>query len=203
MSDRTLVKVFADGDFIGFKTFSRKWKSSPRFLISRHELEVLERENSVTSKDINSFAVLRRNTAAGTLSIEFSWLRRSSLDLFGHSEAVALPYDKLAEFIYASTQKDGPKTWSTLSLERTAEPEIIFNDTAGLRKCLENRIVRKKLTRALRDCFRGYERVILYNDFVPYSFFFRSFISGEPYICGGLIFHSCDDMAKAYYSIHT
>ena len=203
MSDRTLVKVFSDGDFIGFKTFSRKWKSSPRFLVSRHELDVLERENSVISKDINSFAVLRRNTADGTLSVEFSWLRRRSHDLFGRSEAVTLPYDKLVEFIYASTQEDGPKTWSTLSLERTAEPEIIFNDTAGLRKCLENRIVRKKLSHALRDCFCGYERVILYNDFVPYSFFFRTFISGELYISGGLIFHNCGDMSKAYYSIHT
>lgn len=203
MSDRTLVKVFADGGFIGFQTFSQRWKSSPRFLVSRHELEVLERENFVISKDINSFAVLRRNTAAGTLSIDFSWLRRSSLDLFGRSEAVTLPYDKLAEFIYASTKEDGPKTWNTLSLERTAEPKIIFNDTAGLRKCLENRIVRKKLSHTLRDCFHGYERVVLYNDFVPYSFFFRPFISGEPYISGGLIFHSCNDMAKAYYSIHT
>lgn len=203
MSDRTLVKVFADGDFIGFKTFSRKWKSSPGFLISRHELKVLERENYVISKDISSFAVLRRDTAAGTLSIEFSWLCRSSLDLLGHSETVILPYDKLAKFIYAGTQEGGPKTWSTLSLQRTAEPEIIFNDTAGLRKCLENRAVRKKLSHALRDCFRGYERVVLYNDFVPYSFFFRSYISGEPYISGGLIFHSGEDMKKAYYSIHT
>ena len=42
-----------------------------------------------------------------------------------------------------------------------------------------------------------------YSDYVPYSFFFREILSGQPGICGGLILHGQEDLKTAHYSIHT
>lgn len=47
------------------------------------------------------------------------------------------------------------------------------------------------------------DEVHLYNDFTPYSFFFREFAGGRACLCGGLILHGQEDMNKAYYGLHT
>ena len=47
------------------------------------------------------------------------------------------------------------------------------------------------------------DEIHLFNDFVPYSFFFREYRNGQPVVCGGLILHGQEDMSKAYYGIHT
>ena len=83
---------------------------------------------------------------------------------------------------------------------------IVFYDHEGLRTCLENKTVRGKLARALRDNFRCYraEQISFYHDFVPYSFLFQETRNGRVGIVGGLILHNGeDDLKKAYYSIHT
>lgn len=45
--------------------------------------------------------------------------------------------------------------------------------------------------------------IYLYNDFVPYSFFFREFRNDRAVMCGGLILHGQEDMSRAYYGLHT
>ena len=205
VNDRILVKVYADEYCIGFKTVSRKRKSKQRFLVTRDELARLAHEQSVITRDIHSFAILRRDTAAGTLSIDFSWLNGGcGGTLTGWEETVTLSYDALMAFVEASAQEGGPVTWKALSIQQTTTPQIVFVDQDGLRRCLENKTVRGKLARALRDNFQGYERVVLYHDFQAYSFLFRSFQGDRPFITGGLIFHNYqNDLGKAYYSIHT
>lgn len=205
VNDRTLVKISASEYCIGFKTISRKRKSKQRFLVTRDELARLAHEQRIITRDIYSFAVLRRDTAAGTLSIGFSWLNGGcSGTLTGWEETVTLPYDMLMNFVEASAQEGGPRTWEVLSIQQTETPQLIFVDAEGLRKCLENRAVRGKLVRALRDNFHGYERVVFYHDFAAYSFMFRSFRGDQPFITGGLIFHDYqNELKKAYYSVHT
>lgn len=204
MADRTLVKVFASENCIGFKTVSRNRKSRHRFLVLRSELARLEHEPKIITQDIYSFAVLRRD-AAGTLSIDFSWLNGGcNGTLTGWAETVTLPYEELTAFMEASTREGGPETWKTLSMQQMTAPQIIFVDQAGLHKCLENKIVRGKLARALRDNFQGCERVVFYHDFEAYSFMFQSFRGNWPPVTGGLILHNHqNDLKKACYSIHT
>lgn len=205
MNNRTLVKVSASESCIGFRTISRRRKSEHNFLVTRNELAQLKYEPQTITRDIYSFAVLRRDSNAGTLSIDFSWLNGSSGGkLLGWEETVTLPYDELTTFVQASAQEEGPKEWKTLSIEKVTTPQIVFVDKDRLHKCLENRVVRKKLARALRDNFRCDERVEFYYESIPYSFVFRAFKAGWSPLVGGLIFHNHkDDLKKAYYSVHT
>lgn len=204
-NNRTLIKISASEYCIGFKTVSWERKSPRMFLVTRDTLARLEQEPEITTQDIYSFAALRLNTDTRTLSICFSWLqRRYDNMLTGWEETVALPYDELVSFMETSTQEDGPKQWQVLSLQNIVTPQVVFVDTEGLRKCLENRTVRGKLARALRDNFRGADRVEFYHDFEAYSFMFQSFRAGRSSIVGGLIFHNYqNDLKKAYYSVHT
>ena len=204
MDNRTLVKVSASENCIGFKTISRRKKSPRMFLVTRDMLARLEQESEIITQDIYSFAVLRLDAAARTLTINFSWLqRRYDCELTGWEETVILPYDKLMGFVEASTQEDGPKNWKVLSLQMSATPQIVFVDTEGLRRCLKNRTVRGKLARALRDNFQGADRIEFYHDFEAYSFKFRSYRAGRSSYVGGLILHDQDDLKKAHYSVHT
>ena len=205
MNTRILVKVSASENCIGFRTISRRRKSEHNFLVTRDELARLEYEPQIITRDIYSFAVLRRDTDAGMLSIDFSWLNGSGGNkLMGWEETITLPYDELADFVQASTQEGGPKEWKTLSTEKVTTPQIVFVDKPRLSECLENKVVRKKLARALRDNFRCDERVEFYHESIPYSFLFRAFRSGWSPLVGGLIFHNYDsNLKKAYYSVHT
>lgn len=206
MTDRTLVKVSASEHCIGFKTVSRRRKSPRTFLVTRDELERLEYENRIIVSDIHCFASLYRDTSAGTVRIDFSWLTGGCDRLTGWEETVILPYEALTGFVHASAQEGGPEKWSALSIEPAARPKIVFADLDGLRKCVQNKTVRGKLARALRDNFRYYgdEQVVLYRDFVAYSFFFRVYCEDRPTMCGGLILHNLqNDLKKAYYSVHT
>ena len=205
MSNRTLVKVSASENCIGFRTISRRRKSDHTFLVTRDELARLEYEPQIITRDIYSFAVLRRDTAAGTLSVNFSWLNGNcSGDLIGREETVTLPYDALTDFVQASAQEDGPQQWKTLSTEKVTTPKIVFVDKPRLSECLENKVVRKKLARALRDNFQHDERVEFYHESIPYSFFFQVFRAGWSPLVGGLILHNYDgNLKKAHYSVHT
>ena len=204
MDNRTLVKVSAGENCIGFKTISRKRKSPRTFLVTRSTLARLAQEPEIITQDIHCFAALRLNIASRALSINFCWLKSSLNDrLNGWEETVTLPYDALMAFVDASAQEGSPKKWKILSLQTTMAPQIVFVDTEGLRKCLENRTVRRKLARALRDNFRGADRVELYRDFETYSFMYRSNRAGRSSIVGGLILHDQNDLKKAQYSVHT
>lgn len=205
MAQRTLIKVSASENCVGFKTISRQHKSPRTFLVTRDELARLEQTPEIITKDIYCFAALHLNTTDRTLSIDFSWLRRRyDCELTGWEETVVLPYDALMDFVRASAQENGPQKWRVLSLQATMTPKIVFVDTDGLKKCLENRTVRGKLARALRDNFQGADRIEFYHDFEAYSFKFRSYRAGRPSYVGGLILHNHqDNLETAAYSVHT
>ena len=207
MDNRTLVKVSADEHCIGFKTVSRQRKSPRTFLVTRDELARLEQTPKIITQDIYCFAALRLNTATRTLSIDFSWLQHHyDCELTGWEETVVLPYDALMAFVRDSAQKEGPKQWKHLSVCVTSRPKLVFHDRERLRECLANRMVRKKLSHALRDNFHYpyVERIEFYHDFAPYSFLFREVRNGRDGVVGGFIFHSAQgDLRKATYSVHT
>lgn len=205
-SNRTLVKAYALENGIDFRTVSRARKSPRRFYILRTVLEELPADETVIVSDIHCFAALCLRGSDGTLRIDFTWLQGGCDGLAGWEESVILPYGSLVDFMHKSSQEGGPEKWKHLSLCADSHPKIIFHDHEGLRKCLENKIVRGKLARALCDNFHysGAEQIGFYHDFEPYSFLFREMRGDRIGTVGGLILHNWDnDLKKAYYSVHT
>jgi len=200
------VKLSAGKHYVGIRTISRDGKSPREFLISRSCLERLEHEQSVIVNDIHSFAILRRNIPAGTLHIDFTWLHHSGKNcVTGHTETVTIPYDRLMAFVHNSAEEGGPSRWAALSIVEGGQPRLVFYDADGLRRCLENVKVRRKLLRFLRDKFQFSmaDEIGFYHDFEPYCFFFREVCNGKTGVVGGLILHNQEDMENAYYSMHT
>lgn len=205
MDNRALVKISATKNCIGFRTVTPTEKSPHRFYVLRDSILALEAKSRVIEQDCASFAVLRRDKAGGTLSIRFVWLSGSGCQITGREETVTLPYDKLLEFMDDSATENGPKEWNTLSVEASRTPRLIFCGQENLHDALRRKAVRRKLVRFLRDHFQwgSSDEIRFYNDFVSYSFFFREFRDGQPGMCGGLILHGQENMARAQYSIHT
>ena len=81
----------------------------------------------------------------------------------------------------------------------------MFSAGKNIRAAAGDKQVRRKLAKCLRDSFRWQESesVRFYDDFLPYSFFFREIRNVQPGICGGLILHGQEDMSTAHYSVHT
>ena len=128
-------------------------------------------------------------------------------EVTGWEESVIIPCEPLLTFMRESAQEGGPEVWKHLSVSQTSRPRLVFRAQERLRECVANRMVRKKLSHALRDNFRysSVERIEFYHDFAPYSFFFQETRrDGRAGVAGGFIFHNHDgDLRKAYYSVHT
>jgi len=206
LNDRILVKVSANESSISFQTVTKKRKSPHRFYILRSELERLRREGSVITYDLHSFARLRYDPDKGVLPIRFIWLSASDRGEFtGWEQTVRLPYDTLAEFAARSLVDGESKQWKALSLAERRTPKLVFCSKENLHAAVSNKIVRSKLVRCLRDHFDwlSTDEIRIFNDFLPYSFFFQAYRAGCPGICGGLILHDHQDLGRAYYSMHT
>lgn len=203
MDDRILVKVTANGDFVHMSTISRERKSPWSIAIARSEFITLERDGHVIARDMFSFAELQRNKINHTVTICFTWLNNHGYQYVGWKQTVVLPYGTLMDF--ALSRRNGYSTWKVLSIERKNDPKFVFECPEQLRTCVENKIVRRKLVRFLRDNFKwwGADKICFYSDFTAYSFFFREFCGETPGIAGGLIYHTGEDLFKGYYSIHT
>ncbi len=202
MTERTLVYMtFRDGT-VSLRTLSRSHKSPHRFYIPCQELEGLEHKPEVIVHDIHSFAMLRRDVYAGTLEIAFTWLEGNGNGVSGYQETITLPYGRMMECLHQSK----PIIWKTLSIDNSKKQvQIVFKSRKNLHAALANGVIRRKLIRFLRGQFRwAYaEKIEIYDDFVPYSFFFRETRNGEAGISGGIILHGQEDMKTAYYSMHT
>lgn len=206
MNDRTLVYMIFRTDCISLRTVSRSRKSPHHFYILRSKLEELEHTSGIIVHDIESFAVLRRDTYAGTIEIELTWLSGNGISVSGYKETIILPYDQMRAFLNKSTVEDKPSVWKTLSIDNSHKrPQIIFKCSKNLHAALTDNIIRRKLVRSLRDEFHWprSERIEFFDDFVPYSFVFKEIMNGKSAMTGGLILHNQDDMKKAHYSIHT
>lgn len=206
LNERTLVYMIFRYGYVGLRTVSRSRKSPHRFYISRDKLEELEHKSEIIVKDICSFAIARRDIAAGTIRMEFTWLKGESDCVAGYQDTIILPYDKMTQYLHESKQQNELVVWKSLSMDDSAkQAKIIFKSGKDLHAALENGIIRRKLIRFLRDQFRwAYtEKIEMHDDFVPYSFFFREIRAGEPGISGGVILHGQEDMKNAYYLLHT
>lgn len=202
MNKNTLVKITAESSDLMVRTISRDRKSPHAFCIP---VSAFERLNAGCTKTIScshSFVELRCSNSGKQLYLRFTWLSGREKHLSGWTETVTVPYHQLIDFMSSSAAGD---VWSTLSPECTEMPRYIFQSRKNLHAVAENRTVRRKLSRFLRDNFRwpGSDTIQFYDDFVPYSFFFRETRAGDQGICGGVILHGQEDLKTAHYSIHT
>ena len=207
MQPRTMVKAACVSDCITFRTVSREGKSPRELYVFRSLFDDLADRGYAVTYDGLSCAEFCLDRMKNVVSIRFLWLaRRGDGYLSGRDETVMLSYKKLAAFVKASAQADGPKEWQARSMtSRRRQPKLVFCDEKPLRDCLSRKEVRRKLVRFLRDNFHwiGSDEIRFYCDFIPYSFFFQEIRDGKPSLAGGLILHGQEDMQRAYYSIHT
>ena len=182
MNDRTLVKLRCNKEMLDIRTVSWTRKSPYSFSILRSELQQLEQrpQNRLISGDCGSFAVLRLTQRPGDmkmLEIRFTWLQEDM---------------------------DGAE-WHHLSVPEMLMPRYEFHSRENLHEVARRPVLRRKLGRVLGRHFqwRGTEKIVIYDDGQPYSFFFEEYTPYGRGICGGIILNSAEDLAKAQYSVHT
>lgn len=205
MDERIMIKLTASGEFILFQTITRNKKRSRQFYVYRDKLLSLRTHGFYIARD-TSFAVFQADEEHDELRISFYWLILSGNDSFtGEIQSVTIPLFDTLSFVEQSAFKDGPEEWRVLSKDEKARPHLTFSSSQSLKAVAENKQVRRKLSRFLRNNFNwpSATRVQFFGDFEPYSFFFREYRGDQAGICGGLILHGQDNMDKAYYSLHT
>ena len=210
MNDRTLVKLRCGKELLDIWTVSWTRKSPCSFSILRSELQQLEQrpKNRLISSDCGSFAVLRLTQGPDgvkMLEIRFTWLQEIGAGkVHGWQESIRLPYEPFHVFVENGEDMDGAE-WHHLSVPEMLMPRYEFHSRKNLHEVARRPILRRKLGRVLERHFqwRGTEKIVIYDDELPYSFFFEEYTPYGRGICGGIILHDAEDLAKAQYSVHT
>lgn len=208
MSKRTMIKLSAFEDYIYLRTLSEEYRSPQGFTITDKELAEVEEKGYKIVSDIRSFARLfLRKTIDETdiLVINFTWLSDAGGGkVLGREETILLSYDKFREYVEESRKNNGEQK-RFLSLDEKPRARIAFQSRRNLKAVTEEKLLRKKLGKVLWRHFagKGSRQITIYDDFEPYSFFFREQTPYGTGICGGIILHGQDNMEKAYYGIHT
>ena len=211
---KTMVKVRAIGhDTLIFQTISLENGVSPRFLLPISEFEEMDRRGLLSVKSITDAehplphqAVFIRITSSRQLLTCFRWL--NSLDASGsaRTECVQLPYDDLEAFVGESKWGGVPTEWKRLSLENHSSPRLVFLDKRNLRRCLGNKIIRRKLVRCLlRGQFSDPEvqEIHFRDSAIPYSFTYQEICDTPVRTVGSLTLFCQDDPSKAYYHVRS
>ena len=206
MTNRTMLKIEVLEHCITFRTVSHKRKSG-MFYLSRKELEQLIAKGYIITRDLYRFAEWSLDIMSDSLNIKFYWLNSSDgINMSGYIEYVEIKYSELSK-----TLEQGIDTKSNILArdnDRYSQhrPKLVFHQTGTLHNVLNNKIVRRKFVRAIRDGFRwpAAEKITFYND-SRYSFYWiETYLGDRRGLCGGLIFHCYDgDLSKGKYSIHT
>lgn len=205
---RTMMKLSASGECVSLRTVSRGFRSPHRFVLLEKELEELEERRYALSSDIRSFAEMRlERTDAGRdiLVIKFAWLGDAGEGkLSGTEETLRFPWDVFQEKAAGSRSLGGAAV-KLLAMKGRGLPKVEFHSREHLKEVAEMPALRKKLGKFLANhlAWEDSVRVMVYDDFVPYSFFFREERACGTGLCGGIILHGQEDMKKAYYEIHT
>lgn len=210
MNDRTMIKVRCSKNLLDIWTVSRNQKSPRSFAILRSELQQLEQkpESRLIAHDCGSYAALRLTKGPDgmrVLEIRFTWLLEDGADqVHGWKEDVRLAYEPFHAFAEAGEDMDGAE-WRQLSIPQKVTRHYEFHSRKNLHEVTRRPVLRRKLGKVLDQHFRwkGTEKIVIYDDGQPFSFFFQEYTLDGPGICGGIILHGAEDLPKAQYSVHT
>lgn len=207
MDDRIKVTAELSCNCLVFHTYSREQKQSRNFYVRKDCFQELEERDSFMCRDGISIMAVVRNAERDTLTITFVWLdRKGDGSLTGREESVTVSESSLLRFIRQSEEEDGPRVWNALSAPESRGPRMVFRSRKNLKAVVRNKVICHKFAKELTSHFhwRGSDEIVIYDDSLPYSFFFEERINGRTGICGGIIFHNEDnDLAKASYGVHT
>ena len=208
MNDRIMVKISANDEAVSLRTVSRGKRSPQRFILLRKELETLEEKGRILSMDICSFLEIRLCKSAqeeDMLEMAFFWLGDSGRgDISGWKQDIRLPYDRFLKCVEASIRSE-EKEQHLLLAKKGRGPRIEFKSRQNLKAVADTPLLRSKLGRFLARNFNWPDcgRIVVTDDFAPYSFGFSSYTPYGRDICGGIILHGQEDLKKAYYGMHT
>lgn len=195
MNNRTMATVYVDRDSISLKTRSRSGCSPQYFIILKKELQRLEEKKYLITKDIHSYAELRLCDAVGgakVLEFSFTWLKDAGRDsVSGYTERIRLPYEPFRSYAAGEGETVDRTRWRLLSIPEQNRPTLEFHSRKNLKAVVENPILRHKLGKFLDQHFNwyNYERIVLTDDYLPYSFFFEGYMVQGTKTCGGVILH--------------
>lgn len=216
---RTMVKVQVSKkyhDYIDFQTISLEYGHSPHFLLSWRDFEAMDRGEYVIAESLQRGddtipckAYVYRRAWSGELCIIFFWKdkRRVKYSKDGHvdnecgSEEVVLPYNDLYAFIRETGTCGAPSEWKCLARKEPGQSRLVFVDHRNLRKCVSNKLIRKKLARFLRDRFYdpAVPQVNFYDRVAPYSFTFEDVCDTACRSAGAVTLLNADDPGKARF----
>lgn len=209
MNNRTMATVYVDRDSISLKTRSRNGCSPQQFIILKKELQRLEEKKYLIAKDIHSYAELRLCDAVDgvkVLEFSFTWLKDAGRDsVSGYTERIRLPYEPFRAYAAGEEETVDGTRWRLLSIPEQNRPKLEFHSRKNLKAVVENPILRHKLGKFLDQHFNwyNYERIVLTDDYLPYSFFFEGYMVQGAKTCGGVILHGEENIQTAKYGIHT
>lgn len=212
-NDPILVKFRATEHFIIIRTVTRQRKSPHSFDLPRSAFIDLESDGSIVLKDGDTFADIRLSKDHSMVRLHVVWLYvHSDHAVHGFEQTIVLDYQDLVTHAADSLREGRPTQWSMLSVPNPEPyPRLDFSSPGAqrtIRDVLAVPVLRHKLTRAVRDNFKwphpSRDHVIrFYSDCDRYSFFFQEYLDGNECVCGGLILHKHDGLAKSCYSVHT
>lgn len=205
MNQNTLVKIHVSEDCLIFHTYSRHGGSSPRFFISRKKLTRLSDSGSIYARDQNNLAeiyLICRPDGKMYVHMEFYWLSIFGDEtISGRRETIHVPLDIICPLLSAPDKT----VYRVLSKEYTKCPPVIIQSRKNLHAVVSDRVLRKKLARCLITHFRsGYiQKVILYDDCEPGSFYFQEYVNDRLGLSGLLLLSGAENPKAASYSMHT
>lgn len=200
----TLIKIEKRENTIGFRTVAKDGKSfrrghsSQTFLITKEDIEELFRKKYLVGKDIYSFASC--SISDKVIAIEFFWLDSAGNRLTGETESIIISLEKFENFFY----NEGIQTMDLINIEEKKCGVIKVNAPNTMAYIMKDKLLKRKLTKFLRDNFRWYrcDEIQLYDDYSKGSFCFTETRNGRRGICGGIILHDAGSK-NSYFQIHT
>lgn len=204
MQKKTMISISERENVVSLRTYSRDHQCSNNFFLLKKEIQQLMSERTIIVKDICSFAELRCREDVNcnkNINIQFWWLHSLADGRYeGYEEVICLPQ----EVLFQALHKTGYKR-KLLSISQTVSAKIEFRSRKNLKDIISRPRIRHKFTKFLEQKlnWENYERFVLYDDFLPYSFLFDGYTPYGPGISGGIILHGQNNLNTAYYSIHT
>lgn len=203
--NRTMVTIGKSGTCITFRTVDKLGVRSPStFYITSESFHKLDSERYMLVRDAGSFAEMWVDPDRTELQINVTWLSDHGADqVSGRRETVRLDWGKVLGF---ATNPYTQKMQLLSNVEVQSNPRLIISSRKNIKEVLANKTIRHKFAKCVAKNFHYWtaREIRLYDDFSPYSFYFREIRKdGRDGLCGGVILHNADDVRTARYSIHT